>query len=432
MAKSTAAADPPFSARQQFYWKSQRFTLASSGRAKGFAMALVDPELPATPPSELSRSFPGFGSILRSSWTDPNASYVAHRTGPNVHHYHDDFNSIVYHAKGVPLCVDFGNCYQPVQRAEPFFHSRVSFHKADAQNAFGSTGEIVAVRDLPATVTYSHGRSRGGGNQQDDRHLLLVKSPEPRGPTYLVVRDRTVDGQPDQPFYWNLWCLADEPQITGNLVHFPGKLGVDLDVHLLAPAQPVLEKDHWAWQQHIYVWGPFTEEQHGIRATKRSSREDFLAVLYPRSPGQAAARTTTLAESAAIRIDYPGGIDHVLLSPGAPREVRDGDVALQGEIAFARRGPDGAITLAVVQGNPAIVTVGPWSVRSTGPVACTVRNNQVNGESSGQAQEAVITLPDGYPNVTFLLDGRPATTQRDARTLTISLPDGEHHWSIQP
>jgi hypothetical protein len=431
MAKAAADSDPAFSARQQFFWQSQRSTLASAGRAKGFVMALVDPELPAAPPKELSRSFPGFGSIMRSSWTDPEASYVAHRTGPNVHHFHDDFNSIVYYAKGAPLCLDFGNCYQPVHRHEPWYHNRVSFHKSDSPQTFGSTGDLVLMRDLPSTACYSYGRTRGGGNQEDHRHVLLVRSGDRRDTTYLVIRDQTVNGQPDQRFHWNLWCLAGEPEIVGNRIHFPGRMGVDLDVHLLGPVRPEVEKDHWAWEQHIYVWGPFAEQQHGIRATKHLSKEDFLAVLHPRKQGQEAARTTTLAEGNAIRIEHSEGTDYVLLAPRTAADVRDGEVNLQGQVALVRSGPGGRLTLAVLQGDPAEASAGDWSLKSTAPVALTIHGQQVTGETGGEAQEAVVTLPPGYPNVNVAIDGRTIEAKREGRELVVPLPAGEHRWEIR-
>jgi len=114
MAKATAKTDPAYGAQQQFYWKAQNYYLGGTERANGITMAVTNPELPDKAPTELSRAFPGFGSILRSSWTQNNATYVCHRTGPTFHHYHDDFNSIVLYAKGAPLCVDFGNVYQLV------------------------------------------------------------------------------------------------------------------------------------------------------------------------------------------------------------------------------------------------------------------------------------------------------------------------------
>lgn len=103
----------------------------------------------------------------------------------------------------------------------------MSFNTAESPQKFGSRGEVGDLRDLPATIAYSYGRTQGGGNQQNHRHLLLVKAGDPPGagdtsspatsahsaspspgaaavqrpqpwPPYLVIRNRTVDGQPQQ------------------------------------------------------------------------------------------------------------------------------------------------------------------------------------------------------------------------------------------
>ena len=119
MAAATAKSDPAFSAAQQFFWKGQNGYLSGSGRAQGFTPALADPELPAAPPDDLSRPFPGFGSVLRTSWTDPKASYVAHRNGYFLHHYHEDYNGIVYHAKGARCAPTSATCTSRCGVASP-------------------------------------------------------------------------------------------------------------------------------------------------------------------------------------------------------------------------------------------------------------------------------------------------------------------------
>ena len=214
MAVATAEADPTFSAHQQSYWQGHGSFYALTGAASslaGWTPALVDPELPATPPADLSRGFPGFGSVLRNSWTDPQATYVAHRTGPDAHHYHDDYNEIVLYAKGAPLCMDFGNLYVPLRRDESWYHNRVSFNKGDSAQKWGGSGELVEARVLPRTVDYSYGKSTGGGGQGDHRHVLLIKSADPLGANYVAIRDTTVDGQPNQQFFYNLWWPVEGP-----------------------------------------------------------------------------------------------------------------------------------------------------------------------------------------------------------------------------
>ena len=426
MAASTAQSDPAYSARQQFYWKAQNAYLGSAGRAKGMSLCLTDPDLPLTPPQELDRAFPGFGSILRSSWTDPRASYVAHRTGPNVHHYHDEYNSIVYYAKGAPLCTDFGNCYSPVHRKEARYHSRVSFDRG------GSTGELVDVRGLRSFAACSHGRSQGGTGQKSDRHVLLVKSADPLGATYVVIRDKTTGGRPDQAFSWNLWCLSEKPTVADGVVHFPGQFGVDLDVHLLSPAGRDIQQDHWAWKQHIYVWGPFREAQHGVHVTKKGPKQDYLSVLYPRARGQASAEVTSLADDAAIKVVHVEGTDVVLLSPGKAAEVSTGDVYLKGETALARRYGNGTTRLAVLKGAACTAGVGEWRVTSDSPVGIEVKGKRVTGESDGPSHTATIRLPPGYGPCTLVVDGRAMALKREGRSIRVELPAGYHAFGLKP
>ena len=151
--------------------------------------------------------------------------------------------------------------------------------------------------------------------------MLLIKSADPLGANYVVLRDTTVDGQPNQQFFYNLWCLSKDPSIAGNTAHFPGQFGVDLDLHVLSPAAPQFEKDQWKWEQYIGPWANFTEEQYGVRVMKQGSAEDFFTVLYPRAAGQTAAQVTALAQGAAARVVHMEGTDVVLLSPGKPVEA---------------------------------------------------------------------------------------------------------------
>ncbi len=430
VAQSTAQSDPAFSARQQFAWKAMR-NAYNTMYAMGYTPALTDPELPAAPPAELSRAFPGFGSIMRTSWTDPNASYVAHRTGPFLHHYHDDFNAVVYYAKGAPLCVDFGNLYVPSQRSESWYHSRVSFNTlAETPGQLDmSSGKFIDFRTLPHTIDYSVGQARGSKKQQHDRHLLMVKSADQLGAHYLVMRDITMDGQPNQEYFWNLWCLSKDPEIAGNVVHFPGQLGVDLDAHLLSPANPQFAKDRWDWKQYIGTWGIFAEEQYGVHVRKLGSAEDYVAVLYPRAAGQGPAQVTALANGRGAAVAHMEGTDVVLLSPGKPATVSAGTASLTGEVAFARTYRDGTLRLAALRGD-CTVKLADWVLVSAGPTALEVKGKQVTGESSGDAHTVHITLPAAAGAATVTLDGKRLNAKRVKNLVSFNLPDGSHTFTL--
>jgi hypothetical protein len=434
MAKATAQTDPAYSARQQFYWKVQNYYLGGTERANGITMAVTNPELPDKAPAELSHSFPGFGSILRTSWTQSSATYVCHRTGPNYDHYHEDFNSIVFYAKGAPLCLDFGNLYQPIPRIEPWYHNRVSFDKSDSPQHATTSGELVAMQSLPSVIDYSYGKSWGGSGQEDHRHVLLIKSANPLGANYVVMRDKTASKQPNQDFYWNLFCLSKDPTIEGNLVHFPGQLEVDLDVYMLSPAEPKIEKDYWNWKQRIYVWADFSEEQYGIRVVKQSSGEDFFSVLYPRARGQPAAKVVRSQDGSGLRVSHMEGTDLVLLSPGKPAKFEDATMSLRGEICFARKATDGSLRLALVKGpsNDSEAAISEWRLKSSSPVSLLIRGNRVSGESAGDSHLARITLPPRFPSAVASIDGTPVEASRQGREMTVNFPAGNHTFTVQP
>ncbi len=448
MAAATAKSDPAYSARQQFYWQAQGGVFIRSGRGDGVIFALTDYEVPATPPTQLAGAFPGFGSVMRTSWTDPRATYLCHRTGPHMHHYHYDLGEIMLAAKGAPLAWDFGNQYQSVHRPESWYHNRVSFGKPGGKE-WGGTGELIETIFLPRAADYSYGQSTGGGNQQDHRHVLLIKSEDPLGANYVLVRDSTVDGQPNQQFYWNLWCLSKQPELQGSTVHFPGQMGVDLDVHLLSPEGAPIEQDQWSWKGRMSYWGDFGEEMFGMRVEKTGSTHDFLALLYPRAAGQGPAQvslvTGEVARSvegggrewmplaqAGLRVEHMEGTDLLLLSPGKEARAADGDLSLLGEVAYARRYADGRLRMAALKGNPALAGADGWAVGGNAPASLEVTGRTARGETEGPARAVTVSIPETYGPAVVAIDGKPVAAQQAAKTLSFTVPAGYHTFIIQP
>ena len=443
MAKATAESDPAYSARQQFYWQGQGLRLSSGGRANAFMAAICDPELPVAPPADLARAFEGLGNILRSSWTDPRASYVSHRNGHFFHHFDPgDPNSIIYFAKGAPLCMDFGHrgasgdAVQTMWR--PDYHNTVSFNLTasgkDAGVRVGSreaNRETQDVRNLPRTLGYSAGASYGQDGQTVARHVLLVKSDDPMGANYVLMRDVTQGGQTDQDFFWNLWCLATGVVCEANVAHFPGQFGVDLDAHVLSPANPQFSSESYTCDSWVPVWAKFVETQHGVHVRKQGSEEDFFSVLYPRAQGQGPAQVTSLAGGRAVAVTHMEGTDVALLSPGTVTSVTRGDVRLAGEIAFARRYAKGEVRLAVVKGSNAVAALGQWELSSDGPTAIAIAGNDVEGESSGEAHTVQLGLPPAYGAVVVTSDNQPLAAQRENDLLSIAMPSGHHRFTIR-
>ena len=61
------------------------------------------------------------------------------------------------------------------------------------------------------------------------------------------------------------------PHGSASFQLLPGRQGVDLDVHVLSPAGPRLDQDHWSFDNQIYVWGQFQEEQWALRVSKQGN-----------------------------------------------------------------------------------------------------------------------------------------------------------------
>lgn len=430
MAASTALDDPAYSAQQQFFWRGQNYAYDNAWRAVGMVIGTTDPTLPARAPTQTSRAFPGFGSVSRSSWLDPRASYVAHRTGPNGHHYDHDQGSFVYYAKGAPLCLDWGNLYQPVTRSESYYHNLVSFDlKESAEHFAVGEGRLVDFRSLPDTLDYSHGEHSGSGGQHSSRHLLLIKSAAPRGATYLLARDTTGANSIDQAFYWNLWCLATSVEQRSNIIHFAGQFEVDLDLHVLSPAQPKVEVDQWSWTQTIYTWKDFREEQQGVHIAKVGSREDFFMLLNPRARSQRASKVEAFGGGAAAAILHDEGEDFVLLSPGKVTTARQNEVVLSGEIAFARRSAREGLRLAVVLGASS-ARLGGFALQSSGPVSISVAKKTLVGESSGAPHRATIGIPRGVQVARAAIGGSPLPFSMDRGQIVVDLPAGEQRFEL--
>jgi hypothetical protein len=106
-------------------------------------------------------------------------------------------------------------------------------------------------------------------------------------------------------------------------------------------------------------------------------------------------------------------------------------VRLAGEIAFARRYTNGDLRLAVVKGTNAVAAVGAWELRSAGPVAMEVKGMAVEGESSGDAHDAIVALPAAYGVAMTTVDGKPVACKQEGNRMTIALPAGAHAFTIQ-
>jgi hypothetical protein len=235
----------------------------------------------------------------------------------------------------------------------------------------GNAGRIAAFSALP-TTDYLIGR-------QDtwDRHILLVKDPDPLGPNYFVIRDTTTGGGTAE---WRLWVNARQDgelpavpaagilqapiardnlpaavRIEGETLRFTGEHDVDLDVWLAATDRRPVDACRFELGSVLTVggflaggWSGWDDDrlnQVGV-ALPHPRGTPLLAVLYPRLRDEPAPALVALADGRAAKVSGPWGEDYVFLAT-EPFEFAEGPVRFKGTVgAIQRRDRHVALTLA--------------------------------------------------------------------------------------
>lgn len=198
-----------------------------------------------------------------------------------------------------------------------------------------STGDPVFVR-RPFTLT---------------RRYVLVKSPDPAGPNYMVARDTMPENTDHKPAL-NLWCLAEALEVKGPLATFTGQHGVDLDVYVAEPAafQHVTHKvghtngrDFKAHYEKTFG-KPFKEEQILFQIPQQPGG-GFFTALVPRKHGEPLPRFETVLDGKAIRVTFADGRIDTVVMMEKPGEVDVEGRKLAGTAFVVTRAAAGAVTV---------------------------------------------------------------------------------------
>ena len=170
---------------------------------------------------------------MRSSWTDPDAAFLAFKVGsPSVNHGHMDVGEFVFEANGVQWAVDLGgenynsletkgvdlwNTSQESQRWDVwrynnFHHNTLTFNlhkqlvkaKAEIEDLVEVPGRTTATSDL--TPVYA------GDMKSVKRSVSLVDG------KYAVIEDVVEPGPQFTMMTWTMITPADAKQVSDNVV----------------------------------------------------------------------------------------------------------------------------------------------------------------------------------------------------------------------
>lgn len=195
--RGIAPHQPELAGELAWAWRQHGNTSGLLNPTYPYAWLLSDPAVAERTPKLRSQVLPGAAVILRSRYATPTETYLHLRAADfALSHFQSDQLSLHWHAKGAPLCLDWG--YYGIGRHRPAeMHNRTVVK--GAPNDYGN-GQIVKTAFLPR-MDYVH--IRDSSRNVRVRRMLFVRGDSPTDPEYVLMRD-SLSG----PGRWNLWTHA--------------------------------------------------------------------------------------------------------------------------------------------------------------------------------------------------------------------------------
>ena len=325
-----ATTDPTLSKRLMWMWRRAGSPYHNGQYGLEFPI-LANPFLPDAPQtlgSDLSRKM-GL-VLLRSGFDMPDETMVFMRGGQqSVTHKRADLGSIDLFSHGIPLAL--GSQSGPYGPGIEWNRSQISNNDVvfggKSREPRECSGNIDAFFSSPQVDYAVSDCSRPASKyvKPEDavhwrRHLLLVKNPD-----YLVVWDEIASSMPSEYF---LHTTGEKFVWGRNLVTSHTAYNADLDIHVLAPSNPLAPNE-----KEGRFGDAMEDPKHPGKMTAKSDPypfntlkyfsipakpgESFLTVLHPRKPDGAPLTVTLVSsskEGVTLKITNGGKPDMVKLS----------------------------------------------------------------------------------------------------------------------
>jgi hypothetical protein len=367
-----------------------------------------------------SRRYEGMGAVFRSN---PESDYES-----NVLWRHDGFcwdlyavnnGAVYFYGKGAPLLPRFGaywsHSYGGASMMDLPFGNRVEFASGN-NNCFGSTTEFAALGNIADLV----------GGITDDKHwtrtVLFSKDLDKDDPVYLLVRDDV--NRPDTPSFLNWWFMTknvapdgikalgvvsmkipqeewiknlghnwkDAPKLTGQLQHFPGMTGVDVDLFIASPTNPQIVTDAASAGNFPYnIAGQGMFETQQLVRISQPSEKGYLSLITPRWPGSEQPKYRTIADGNGVAITRSGGEGRLFL---ADRTIsyQDETVDFRARAGFYRS--DRSTQRLMVQSGK--ISGGGITLSTPNSASLVVADGKVQVFHSGEQKDVEVALPERF------------------------------------
>ncbi len=399
--------DPAFAALMNQVWKSTGEYLVEPGRfGMNFCDFLfLDPHGPtANLPVLDTKWYHGLGGLLRYAQQTPEEIYLFIKAGIIYSHFHEPEGTFQLWWDSKPLCDEYGVQYgtgddgRSVQ--DPSCHNCIeilggeplAYNKGDFTTFITTPAFDYCVVEAPEQVGYiSEGEGLWGFKGEvgpagwHKRHFFFVK------PYYLFIYD---DLECPYATRYHLNVKADGMRQNGNLVHYDGRMGVDLELLALDLGDRPITHGEFNVEPYAQLGSQLPPKFYHQRqlTIPGAPGQHFSTLLLPHAP----AVPVTLADDAV-----PGGAyltrgdlqERTFLFPTV-RSVADGALTYHGQ-AGAVREQGGVLTLLQVRGTRLGLT-DRLVIDGAGPYTATLRpDGTLTLETDGVARWFTLTTPAG-------------------------------------
>jgi hypothetical protein len=187
----------------------------------------------------------------------------------------------------------------------------------------------------------------------------------------------------------------DAPQLKGQLHHFPGLTGVDLDMFIATPTDPQIITDAASTGKIPYnIAGLDMVETQQLVRISQPPGQGYLTLFSPRWPGSTQLAYRTIADGNGVAIDAGNNQDRLFLAADSIT-FKDSVVDFSGYSGFARVGKDAkgkqVLRLMVDEGQ---IAAGGITMKTQDKAALLFADGKIKVVTDGKARDTKVTLGD--------------------------------------
>ncbi len=438
-------------------------------------VAWYRPDIPAKPATLSTTIMPTYGVVFRSRFNSPDEVAMLFRAGMNWSHWDTDSLNVILYGLGAPLSPGTGYQYlgNPApQQDNGIYHNRVKVGARDLQEVFGRVDDAVVDYEFSDGADYAVAErfypsqlfKDGKGAMCWRRHVMFVKTPDPQGRDYFVIRD-TFPGGEQRHKWWN-WLNLDTadlisvdekpfdaaavpvnkavpedqfPRQTGRTIEMKTKYGASTWFWFSRPVE-VRIRMTFDYPRQDGVGGTETKTIVEIPA---AADEDFFCVVWPKKDGEALPQCEPISPD-GIKVSKSGTSDYVFASDKVI-SYNANAIRFEGNAGVVRNaGGKAAVLLTVKPKERRTLDLGR-GVKITGemPFSANLEGDSIRISTEGRTRVLHMTQPEWMLRPQLWIDGTewmacwtdyPASgwgTYDNTWLIGITIPEGKHTLAVK-